>query len=271
MPPAVVRSYGVDALVFGASGYIGTHLVPFLCRRGRTVRAAARRRVALEAKSWSGVELVEADALVPATLPAALEGVDVAYYLVHSMATGRDFPAVDRRAAANFRDAAARAGVRRIVYLGGLHPAGTTSAHLASRSETGAVLRKGSVPVTELRAGIIIGPGSAAFEVIRDLVFHLPAMVTPRWVRSRAQPIALADVLEYLARLPERGRRPRRADLRRHDPDLRRYRRTASRDPSCAGADTAALVVLAEFRHLGADERRPRAHRGSCARHPGQR
>ena len=192
------------ALVFGASGYVGTHLVPFLAARGVAVRAAARRRDALTARAWpESVELVAADALAPATLPAALDGIDVAYYLVHSMAAGADFPRLDRQAAANFRDAAARAGVKRIVYLGGLQPEGIASAHLASRGETGAVLREGSVPVTELRAGVIIGPGSAAFEVIRDLVFHLPAMVTPSWVRSRSQPIALEDVLTYLARLPD--------------------------------------------------------------------
>ena len=190
-------------LVFGASGYVGTHLVPVLVGRGLTVRAAARRRAVLEARDWPGVELVQADALTPDTLGPALEGIDVAYYLVHSMAAGREFPRLDREAAANFRDAAQRAGVRRIVYLGGLQPAGQASTHLASRGETGEILRQGKVPVTEVRAGMIIGPGSAAFEVIRDLVFHLPAMVTPRWVRSRSQPIALDDVLEYLVRLPE--------------------------------------------------------------------
>ena len=186
------------ALVFGASGYVGTNLVPRLVAHGSTVRAAARRRAALEARGWPDVDLVAADALVPDSLPAALEEIDVAYYLVHSMAAGSDFPRLDRAAAENFRDAAARAGVKRIVYLGGLQPPGETSAHLASRSETGAILREGSVPVTEVRAGVIIGPGSAAFEVIRDLVFHLPAMVTPRWVRVPAQPIAINDVLAYL-------------------------------------------------------------------------
>lgn len=190
-------------LVLGASGYVGTHLVPYLVARGLTVRAAARRLDVLEARAWPGVELVSADALDAASLERALEGVSVAYYLVHSMAAGVDFPRLDREAAALFRDAAARAGVQRIVYLGGLLPAGGASAHLASRGETGDILRSGPVPVTELRAGMIIGPGSAAFEVIRDLVFHLPAMVTPRWVRSKSQPIALGDVLEYLARLPE--------------------------------------------------------------------
>ncbi|MBK6335873.1 MAG: DUF2867 domain-containing protein [Betaproteobacteria bacterium] len=191
------------ALVFGASGYVGTHLVPALAARGATVRAAARRRSVLEARDWPGIELVQADALAPDTLGPALAGVDVAYYLVHSMAAGRDFPRLDREAAENFRAAAERAGVRRIVYLGGLQPAGDASTHLASRGETGGILRQGTVPVTEVRAGVIIGPGSAAFEVIRDLVFHLPAMVTPRWVHSRSQPIALDDVLDYLVRLPE--------------------------------------------------------------------
>ncbi len=191
-------------LVFGASGYVGTHLVPYLAAQGASVRAAARRRGPLEARGWpASVELAAADALTPATLPPVLDGVDVAYYLVHSMAAGPDFPRLDRLAAEHFRDAAAHAGVKRIVYLGGLQPEGATSAHLASRGETGDILRAGSVPVTEVRAGVIIGPGSAAFEVIRDLVFHLPAMVTPSWVRSRSQPIALEDVLAYLARLPE--------------------------------------------------------------------
>jgi uncharacterized protein YbjT (DUF2867 family) len=189
-------------LVLGASGYVGSHLVPFLAARGMAVRAAARRLDALEAHDWPGVEVVAADALDAASLDRALAGIDIAYYLVHSMAAGADFPALDRQAASAFRDAAARAGVRRIVYLGGLIPPGPVSPHLASRGESGEILRQGPVPVTELRAGIIIGPGSAAFEVIRDLVFHLPVMVTPRWVRSRSQPIALDDVLEYLARLP---------------------------------------------------------------------
>lgn len=190
-------------LVFGASGYVGSHLVPFLVARGHAVRAVSRRLDAMEARGWPGAELRAADALQPETLPAALEGVDTAFYLVHSMASGQDFPALDRRAAANFRDAAAQAGVRRIVYLGGLQPPGRKSTHLASRGETGELLRQGPVPVTELRAGVIIGPGSAAFEIIRDCVFHLPAMVTPRWVHSRSQPVALADVLEDLLALAQ--------------------------------------------------------------------
>ncbi|MDQ1241412.1 MAG: hypothetical protein QG550_663, partial [Pseudomonadota bacterium] len=185
-------------LVFGASGYIGTHLVPRLLAAGKRVRASARNVEVLEARGWPDVACVSADALQPETLAAALQGVDVAYYLVHSMAAGRGFSSLDREAARNFGAAASAAGVRRIVYLGGLIPANARSEHLRSRAETGDVLRASGVPVTELRAGMIIGPGSAAYEVIRDLVNHLPVMVTPRWVKSVSTPIALDDLLAYL-------------------------------------------------------------------------
>ena len=188
-------------LILGASGYVGGHLAPRLAAAGYPVRAAARRIDALRARNWADVECVRADALDPSSLAEALDGVGVAYYLVHSMASGGDFSDLDRRAAANFRDAAAAAGVRRIVYLGGLQPANGASPHLASRLETGDVLRSGPIPVTELRAGIVVGPGSAAFEVIRDLVYHLPVMLAPRWVRSRSQPIALDDLMDYLVGL----------------------------------------------------------------------
>ena len=186
-------------LVFGATGYIGSNLVPLLAAVGRQVRASARNVEVMEARGWHGVELVRADALDPPSLANALAGVDVAYYLVHSMAAGRDFAAIDRRAAENFARAAADAGVRRIVYLGGLIPPNPRSQHLLSRAETGEVLRRFPVPVTEIRAGMIIGPGSAAYEVIRDLVNHLPVMITPAWVRSRSTPIALPDLLACLA------------------------------------------------------------------------
>ncbi|MEO8133826.1 MAG: SDR family oxidoreductase [Betaproteobacteria bacterium] len=189
-------------LVFGASGYIGTNLVPALVAEGARVRAVARNRSVLEARAWQDVELVEADALAPETLSAALAGVDTAYYLVHSMASGKSFGDLDITAAGHVADAAARAGVRRIVYLGGLAPKEADSEHLVSRKQTGDRLRAGSVPVTEIRAGVIVGPGSAAYEVIRDLVYHLPLMVTPRWVRSKSAPIALPNLIEYLLRLP---------------------------------------------------------------------
>lgn len=188
-------------LVFGATGYIGAHLVPHLLREGFAVRASGRHRKVLEARAWSGVELVEADALLPDSLPNALAGVNTAYYLVHSMAAGRNFGRLDLQAAENFAMAADRAGVRRIVYLGGLVPDDADSEHLVSRRQTGERLRAGRVPVTEIRAGIIVGPGSAAYEVVRDLVNHLPLMLTPRWVRSKSSPIALDNLLEYLVRV----------------------------------------------------------------------
>jgi uncharacterized protein YbjT (DUF2867 family) len=188
-------------LVFGATGYIGAHLVPRLLREGCAVRASGRNRKVLEARDWPGVEMVEADALQPETLPGVLAGVDTAYYLVHSMAAGQDFGRLDLQAADNFAAAADQAGVRRIVYLGGLVPDDADSEHLVSRRETGERLRAGRVPVTEIRAGIIVGPGSAAYEVVRDLVNHLPLMLTPRWVRSKSSPIALDNLLEYLVRV----------------------------------------------------------------------
>ena len=189
-------------LVFGASGYIGTNLVQRLLSSSCPLRASARNRQVLEGRDWPGVELVEADALKVETLGAALSDVDVAYYLVHSMAAGDDFPRLDRQAAANFARAASETGVRRIVYLGGLLPSQPVSEHLRSRRETGDILRAGQVPVTEIRAGMIVGPGSAAFEVIRDLVNHLPVMITPRWVHTRSSPIALDNLLDYLQRVP---------------------------------------------------------------------
>ena len=190
-------------LVFGASGYIGTHLVERLIQLPCRVRASARNREVLQDRGWDHAELVEADALEAETLGPALRDIDVAYYLVHSMAAGTGFASLDLAAADNFQRAAAEAGVRRIVYLGGLIPPQPVSEHLRSRRETGDCLRAGKVPVTEIRAGMIVGPGSAAFEVIRDLVNHLPLMLTPQWVRTRSSPIALENLIEYLLRVPD--------------------------------------------------------------------
>ena len=188
--------------MFGASGYIGSHLVARLAADGVPTRASSRTRAVLEARGWPAVELIEADALRPATLGPALAGVHTAYYLVHSMAAGHGFAALDLEAARNFARAAATASAQCIVYLGGLVPADASSEHILSRRDTGRALREGPVPVIELRAGIIVGPGSAAFEVMRDLVLNLPIMITPRWVQASSPPIALDDLLEYLVRLP---------------------------------------------------------------------
>jgi uncharacterized protein YbjT (DUF2867 family) len=190
-------------LVFGARGYVGTNLVLRLLNEGVTVRAAARNIASLEAHGWQGVEIVEADVLAPDTLPAALQGVDTAYYMVESLATGKGVDTLDVHGAENFARAAAAAGVRCIVYLGRLVPEGTESEHLLARREVGVALREGPVPVIELRTGIILGPGSAAFEILRDLVIKLPLMVTPNWVHKKSTPIALENLLEYLVRLPQ--------------------------------------------------------------------
>jgi uncharacterized protein YbjT (DUF2867 family) len=190
----------VTILVTGATGYIGSRLALHLLHARHDVRAMARDPRRLAALAAAGAESVAGDVLQPESLSSALEGVDVAYYLIHSMGTGADYAARDREGAANFAAACAAAGVRRIIYLGGLgESAAALSKHLTSRQEVGDVLRAGPVPVTELRAAIIVGAGSASFEIIRDLARKLPFMICPRWVRSRCEPIALDQVLDYLA------------------------------------------------------------------------
>lgn len=186
-------------LLTGASGYVGARLLPLLAARGARVRCLARDPGAL-APAGPGIEVCRGDLLAPPTLPAAMQGVHTAYYLVHSMGAPGDFAATDRAAARNFGDAAKASGVRRIIYLGGLgEPGEDLSPHLRSRQEVGDVLRESGVEVIEFRASIVIGSGSLSFEMIRSLVERLPVMVTPRWVRTPAQPIAVADLLRYLA------------------------------------------------------------------------
>ena len=185
-------------LVTGATGYIGGRLLHRLEDDGLAVRCLARRPERVRT-SASRTEVVRGDCLEPASLTPAMAGIDVAYYLVHSMATGSAFAELDRRAATNFGVAAAGAGVRRIVYLGGLvNEDAALSEHLKSRSETGAILRASGIPVVEFRSSIIVGAGSLSFEMIRGLVERLPVMVCPRWVSTRTQPIAVDDVLAYL-------------------------------------------------------------------------
>jgi len=187
-------------LVTGATGYVGGRLVGALERAGHRVRCLARRPETLRGRVGAGTEVVRGDCLQPASLGPALTGVHTAYYLVHSMGASRDFAALDRAAARQFGRAAREAGVRRIIYLGGLgEPDDDLSLHLKSRQETGDILRESGVPVVEFRASIVIGSGSLSFEMVRALVERLPVLICPKWVAVSAQPIGIEDVISYLA------------------------------------------------------------------------
>jgi uncharacterized protein YbjT (DUF2867 family) len=200
----VVVTPGALVLVTGATGYIGGRLVPELLAAGYRVRVLARTPAKLAGEPWrSDVEVVGGDAGDEEAVAGALAGASAAYYLVHSMGGADDFAHRDRAAAAAFRAAADRtAGLEQIVYLGGLGDPrqADLSPHLASRHEVGRVLAAGAVPVTELRAAVIIGSGSASFEMLRNLTDVLPVMITPRWVSTRCQPVAIRDILHWLVR-----------------------------------------------------------------------
>lgn len=235
----------LTVLVTGATGYIGGRLVPRLLAEGHLVRAMSRDTGRLRDVPWADrVSLVQADALDPVSLGPALAGVDVAYYLVHSIDTGPDFEERDRLAAQAFATAAREAGVGRIVYLGGPAPADEElSPHLASRHEVGEVLLASGVPTAVLQAAVIIGSGSASFEMLRHLTERLPAMITPRWVRNRIQPIAVRDVLRYLVRCatlpPEVSRR---FDI--GGPDVLTYVEMMQRYAAAAGLHRRVIVPV---------------------------
>lgn len=188
-------------LVTGATGYIGGRLISPLLEAGYQVRLLVRDPQRLQGRSWRNqVEIFAGDVLEPATLPPAMEGIDAAYYLIHSMSTSGDFHRRDLRAAGNFGRAAQQTGLKRIIYLGGLgDPGSDLSDHLESRQETGRELAAHGVSVTEFRAAIIVGSGSISFEMIRYLTERLPVMICPRWVFTRVQPIAIDDVINYLS------------------------------------------------------------------------
>lgn len=231
-------------LVTGATGYVGSRLVPRLLGEGHRVRCISRSPARLRAAPWlAEVETAEADVLDRATLDQPLDGVEAVFYLVHSIGSA-ELATTDRRGAENMADAATAAGVRRLVYLGGLVPTGTgASPHLASRAEVGQILLDGPVPAVVLQAGVIVGSGSASFEMLRYLTERLPVMVTPKWVRSQVQPIAIFDVLRYLV-----GALALPADLNRRldvaGPDVLTYAEMMQRYAAIAGLRRRVIVPV---------------------------
>src|SRR4051794_13867950 len=229
------------SLVTGASGYVGGFLVEELLRRGRRVRALARdpRRVSLP----PAVDVRRGDAVSGQGLAEALDGCNTAYYLIHSMGPDGQFARRDREAAVNFGEAARAAGVGRVVYLGGLGPTGEdASEHLRSRHEVAELLRARVPAFVYVRAAMIIGPGSASFEMLRHLVRRLPVMITPRWVNTRSQPVAVQDVVRALADVAERDDAP--DELQLGGADVMTYREMMSRAAAVLGRRRPAIVTV---------------------------
>jgi uncharacterized protein YbjT (DUF2867 family) len=232
-------------LVTGATGYIGGRLIPELLDCGYTVRAMARDASKLGGRPWSGqVEVAEADAADPAAVALAMDDVDVAYYLIHSLGIGPSFEQRDRAVARIFAEAAAAAGLRRIVYLGGIASGdpGRLSPHLRSRGEVGDILLASGVPTVVLQAAVIIGSGSASFEMLRYLTERLPVMVTPKWVKTRIQPIAVRDVLHYLVGCATLPGVSRKFDI--GGPDVVTYAEMMLRYAHVAGLHPRALIPV---------------------------
>ena len=236
----------MKALVTGATGYIGGRLVPELLAAGHQVRTMARHPERLSGHPWfDGVEHAAADVTDAAAVAAALDGVDVAYYLIHTMTSGHGFADRDREGARVFAAAAERARVRRVVYLGGIVDATDPelSPHLRSRAEVGDILLSSSVPAVALQAGVILGSGSASFEMLRYLTERLPAMVTPKWVQTRIQPIAVRDVLRYLVAAAELPPEVHRAfDI--GGPDVLTYAEMMRRYAKVAGLPKRLIVPV---------------------------
>ena len=213
----------MKVLVTGATGYVGGRLVPKLLEQGYSVRVLAREPHRLDGVPWhDDVEIIQGDLQVRSDVARAVSAVDVVYYLVHSMSSAGDFEVIERRVATLVAEEAKSAHVKRIVYLGGLHPKGKLSRHLGSRKEVGEILLASGVPTIALQAGVIIGSGSASFEMIRHLTEILPAMPAPKWVRNKIQPIAIRDVLHYLVKSAELPPEINRA-LDIGGPDVFRY------------------------------------------------
>lgn len=231
-----MTSSGGRVLVTGVTGYIGSRLTPALLDAGREVRVLTRDRSRVADRWWHDrAEVVEGDAASRASLATALDGVDVAYYLLHSMDGSGGFVERDRELARTFGLAAYEAGVGRVVYLSGLHPDhGPLSDHLASRVEVGDLLMASGVPTAVLQAAVILGSGSASFEMLRHLTRRLPVMVAPKWLDNRIQPIAVRDVLHYLVGAADLPREVNRTfDV--GGPDVLTYREMITRFARLAG------------------------------------
>lgn len=230
-------------LVLGASGYIGQHLVFALSQQGHQVRAAARRVERLEKQRLANVSCHKVDLHWPENLPALLRDIDTVYYLVHGMGEGGDFIAHERQAALNVRDALRQTPVKQLIFLSSLQaPTHEQSDHLRARQLTADTLRDAGVPVTELRAGIIVGAGSAAFEVMRDMVYNLPILTPPRWVRSRTTPIALENLLYYLVGLLDHPAREHRI-LEAAGPQVLSYQQQFERFMTVSGKRRPLIPV----------------------------
>lgn len=232
------------ALVTGATGYVGARLVPRLLREGYAVRVLTRDPSRIQDREWAAaVEVVTGDARSGADLQAALREVDTAFYLIHSMDGEGDFAARDRDLAFAFGRAANACGLSRIVYLSGLHPSGRLSPHLASRVEVGEILMSSGVPTSVVQAAVILGAGSASFEMLRHLTVRLPAMITPKWLDNRIQPIAIADVLDHLLAAAKVAPDANRTyDI--GGPDVLTYREMIQRYAAVAGMRPRAILTV---------------------------
>lgn len=235
----------IKALVTGATGYVGGRLVTSLLEQGFQVRVMARNPDKLRDYPWiSKVEVVQGDAENKDTLVNCLNNIDVAYYMLHSLSEHEGFEIIETRMAENFGEVAKNSGIKRIVYLGGIAPeTSALSIHLESRRNTGEILRKSGVPTTELRAAIIIGSGSASFEMLRYLTERLPFMVTPKWLNNRVQPIAIRDVLHYLVKAgQENSNENHIGDI--GGPDVMFYKEMMNKYAKVAGLRARKIVTV---------------------------
>jgi uncharacterized protein YbjT (DUF2867 family) len=227
-------------LLTGASGYVGSHLLPALLDAGHEVRALTRNPDGHDFPD--GTAVVKGDALSGDGIDAALDGVATAFYLIHSMGKEKDFAERDRRAAEQFARTAKAKGVRRVIYLGGLEG---QSEHLQSRAETARALSEHGPPLVHVRAAMVIGTGSASFEIVRHLVDRLPAMIAPRWVDTRTQPVAIADAVKALIAVAEADDPP--AEVQLGGADVLTYREMMARYASLAGRRPRPLLGLPLF------------------------